>query len=104
MATLQKDNARPHVARIALDFFVHQFALLPWPSCSPDLSPIENIWSMIAERLARDTPPSATTDQLWQYVEAAWNAIPQQHIQSLFDSMLRRVAAVIERSDNNTQH
>lgn len=104
-ATFQQDNARPHVARIVQDFFfAHQIALLPWPPCSPDLSPIENVWSMIAERLARDTPPAATPDQLWQYVEAAWNAIPQQHIQSLFDSMPRRVAAVIASNGGNTQY
>ncbi|GFW69980.1 transposable element Tcb1 transposase [Trichonephila clavipes] len=38
---------------------------------------------------------AATPDQLWQRVEAAWSAVPQEHIQSLFESMPRRVAAVI---------
>ncbi|GFT31644.1 transposable element Tcb1 transposase [Trichonephila clavipes] len=41
------------------------------------------------------TPPTATPDQLWQRVEAAWSAVPKEHIQSLFESMSRRVAAVI---------
>ncbi|GFW66686.1 transposable element Tcb1 transposase [Trichonephila clavipes] len=37
----QQDNVRPHVARIVQRFFVnHQIELLPWPSRSPDLSPI----------------------------------------------------------------
>ncbi|GFV64628.1 hypothetical protein TNCV_850771 [Trichonephila clavipes] len=40
-------------------------------------------------------PPAAPLDQLWQRVEATRSAIPQEHIQSLFESMLRRVAAVI---------
>ena len=69
-ATFQRDNARPHVTRIAQDFFFfHQIALLFLPPCSPDLSPIKNVYSMIAERLARDTPPVATPDQLWQYTQ-----------------------------------
>ncbi|GFX16031.1 putative transposable element [Trichonephila clavipes] len=40
------------------------------------------------------TPPAATPDQLWQRVEAAWSAVPQEHIQSLFESMPRSVAAL----------
>ncbi|GFW19832.1 transposable element Tcb1 transposase [Trichonephila clavipes] len=61
---------------------------------SPDLSLIENMWSMVAQPLTQITPPTATPDQLWQRVEAAWSGVPQERIQSLFESMLRRVAAV----------
>ncbi|GFW90869.1 transposable element Tcb1 transposase [Trichonephila clavipes] len=73
-------------------------ALLPCPACSPDLSPIENMWSMVAQRLTEITPPAATPDQLWQRVEAAWSSVPQEHIQSLFESMPRRVAVVISNN------
>lgn len=98
-AIFQQDNARPHVARIVQEFFVNrQIELLPWPARSPDLSPIENMWSMVAQRLTQITPPAVTPDQLWQRVEAAWSAVPQEHIQSLFESMPRRVAAVISNN------
>ncbi|GFW56401.1 hypothetical protein TNCV_2089081 [Trichonephila clavipes] len=49
---------------------------------SPNLSPIGNVWSMLAQRVARGTLPTATPDQLWQYVEAAWTAVPQGYIQT----------------------
>ncbi|GFT17387.1 transposable element Tcb1 transposase [Trichonephila clavipes] len=92
----QQNNARPHVARIVQRFFVnHQIELLPWPARSPDLSPIENMWSMVVQKLTQITPAAATPDQLWQRVEAAWSAVPQEHILSLFELMPRRVAAVI---------
>ncbi|GFX28669.1 transposable element Tcb1 transposase [Trichonephila clavipes] len=68
------------------------------PARSPDLSPKENMWSMVAQRLTQITPPAATPNQLWQRVEAAWSAVPQEHIQSLFESMPRRVAAVISNN------
>ncbi|GFV50427.1 transposable element Tcb1 transposase [Trichonephila clavipes] len=55
------------------------------------------MWSMVAQRLTQITPPAATPDQLWQRVEAAWSAVPQEHIQSLFESMPRRVAAPSSR-------
>ncbi|GFW28042.1 transposable element Tc1 transposase [Trichonephila clavipes] len=93
------DNARPYVARIVQRFFVnHQIELLPWPARSPDLSPIENTWSMVTQRLTQISPPAAPPDQLWQREETAWSAVPQEHIQSLFESMPRRVAAVISNN------
>ncbi|GFV79575.1 transposable element Tcb1 transposase [Trichonephila clavipes] len=94
----QQDNARPYVTRIVQRFVNHQIEFLPWPNRSSDLSPIENMWSMFAQRLTQITPPAATPDHLWQCVEAAWSAIPQEHIQSLFESMPRRVAAVISNN------
>ncbi|GFV55335.1 transposable element Tcb1 transposase [Trichonephila clavipes] len=38
--------------------------------------------------------PAATPDQLWQRVKAAWSAVPPKHIQSPFELIPRRVAAV----------
>ncbi|GFV56598.1 transposable element Tcb1 transposase [Trichonephila clavipes] len=46
----------------------------------------------------RITPPAASPDQLWQRVEAAWSAVPQEHIRNLFESMPRRVAVVISNN------
>ncbi|GFX11342.1 transposable element Tcb1 transposase [Trichonephila clavipes] len=44
------------------------------------------------------TPPAATPDQIWQRVEAALSAVPQEYIQSLFESMPRRVTTVISNN------
>ncbi|GFV23252.1 transposable element Tcb1 transposase, partial [Trichonephila clavipes] len=94
-----QDNARPHVSHIVQRFFDnHKIELLPWLARSQDLSPIENMWSMIAQRLIKITPAAATSDQLLQRVEAAWTTVPQEHIQSLFESKPRRVAAVISNN------
>ncbi|GFW73704.1 hypothetical protein TNCV_1541581 [Trichonephila clavipes] len=38
---------------------------------------IENMWSMIAQRLTQITPPAVTPDELWQRMEAAWSAVPK---------------------------
>ncbi|GFT40340.1 transposable element Tcb1 transposase [Trichonephila clavipes] len=58
----QQDSARPHVARIIRKFFVnHQIELIHWMARSPDLSPIENMWSMVAQRLTQITTPSCPT-------------------------------------------
>ncbi|GFU86033.1 hypothetical protein TNCV_3070351 [Trichonephila clavipes] len=44
------------------------------------------------------------SNQLWQYVETAWTVIPQGYIQSLFDSMTRRLAADIANNGGYTDH
>ncbi|GFX54379.1 transposable element Tcb1 transposase [Trichonephila clavipes] len=63
----QPDNARPHEALIAQRLFVNpQSELLPWSAISPDVLPIENMCSMVAQRLTQIAPP----DQLLQHVEA----------------------------------
>ncbi|GFW69476.1 uncharacterized protein TNCV_488241 [Trichonephila clavipes] len=53
---------------------------------------------MVAQRLTLITPPAATPDQLWQRVEAAWSAVLQEHIQSLFESMPRCLEVVISNN------
>ncbi|GFU38571.1 uncharacterized protein TNCV_4391181 [Trichonephila clavipes] len=71
------DNARPYVAGIVRTFLdTGNVRLLPWPASSPDLSPIENVWSTVAERLARHHMPVTTVDELWYRVEAAWSSVP----------------------------
>ncbi|GFT18457.1 transposable element Tcb1 transposase [Trichonephila clavipes] len=71
-AIFQQNNARPQMVRIVQRLFVNQqIELLPWPARSSDLSPIENMWPMVAQRLNQITLPAAKPDKLWQRVEAA---------------------------------
>ncbi|GFY16439.1 transposable element Tcb1 transposase [Trichonephila clavipes] len=95
-------HSRPPLVRISGTLnsqrYISEIELLPWPARSLDLSPIENMQSIVAQRLTKITPPAATPDQLWQRLEAAWSAVPQEHILSLFESMPRRVAAGISNN------
>ncbi|GFV49148.1 histone-lysine N-methyltransferase SETMAR [Trichonephila clavipes] len=54
------------------------------------------MWSMVAQRLTQFPPPAATSDQFWQHVEAAWSAVPQEYIQSLFESMSRKGKSAVQ--------
>ncbi|GFW29519.1 transposable element Tcb1 transposase [Trichonephila clavipes] len=95
----QQDNARPHVSRIVQSLFVnHQIELLPWLAHSLEVLPIENMWFMVAQRLTQISRTDVTPDQLWQRFESALSAVPQEHIQSLFESMPWCVAAVISNN------
>ncbi|GFW90235.1 transposable element Tcb2 transposase [Trichonephila clavipes] len=92
----KQDNARQHVAGIVRTFLdTKNVRLLPCPARSPDLSLIENVWSMVAERLARYHTPIIKVDELRCRVTAAWSFVPVPNVQSLFDSLPRRISAFI---------
>ncbi|GFU59733.1 hypothetical protein TNCV_3186891 [Trichonephila clavipes] len=99
---VMQDNARSHVR----DFCSAQhLQLLSWPANSPDMSPIDHVWDLAGRRLARDPPSAASKDELlMQVIQAIWNSHPQADIQNLFDSMSRRIAALIAARGGYTKY
>ncbi|GFW34781.1 transposable element Tc1 transposase [Trichonephila clavipes] len=104
-AVFQQDNARPHVAKTVKSYLdSQQVELLPWPAYSPDMSPIEHEWDIVGRRIARDLRPVASTDELWLPIQTIWNTLPQTDIKNLFNSMPRRVAALIAARGGHTKY
>ena len=73
--------------------------VLPWPALSPDLNPIENLWSILKDQLKNEHAPLA--DELWARCEEMWKRIPPETCQKLIRGMATRCQAVKE---NNGQH
>ena len=65
---------------------------------------MENTRELVGRRLARDPRPAASEDELWLHMQAIWNSLPQADIQNLFDSMPRRIAALIAVRDGYTKY
>ncbi|GFW54795.1 uncharacterized protein TNCV_2654351 [Trichonephila clavipes] len=72
--------------------------MLPWPERSPDLSPIEHVWDIIARQFQHHPQPALTVPVLTQQVQQAWNSIPQSDIQGLHDTMHASLQARIHNS------
>ncbi|GFU38386.1 hypothetical protein TNCV_2433641 [Trichonephila clavipes] len=52
------------------------------------------MWNLIGRRLARDPRPASSKDKLLLCIQAIRNSLPQADIESLFDSIPRRIAAL----------
>ncbi len=91
----QQDLAPAHTAKGTKSWFNdHGVTVLDWPANSPDLNPIENLWSIVKRKM-RDTRPN-NADELKTTVKETWASIPPQQCHKLITSMPRRIAAVIK--------
>ena len=65
-----------------------------WPPNSPDLSPIENIWSTMAAAVYVSPEPQTLT-ALERRLRKSWRSISLTTLQNLIGSMPDRLKAVI---------
>ena len=72
-----------------------------WPGNSPDLNPIENIWSWMVRWISKHAH-CTTCEELKQAVLDAWEALPMSVIRSNIDSMQERLRICMEREGDYT--
>ncbi len=98
----QHDNARPHTASITTSWLRRRrIRVLKWPACSPDFSPIENIWRIIKRKMRQRRPK--TVEQLEACIRQEWDNIPIPKLEQLVSSVPRRLQTVIKRRGDATQ-
>lgn len=101
----QEDNAPVHTAKVARDFLkLKKVELLPWPPQSPDLNPIEELWSIIESRLRKRRPGPSSIRELEKAVIEEWESIPEELYRSLISSMPSRIQAVISANGGHTKY
>lgn len=99
----QDDNAPPHRAGIVREWFEkYEILRLKWPSKSPDLNIIEDVWSRIKYQLRGRV--FADEEELWAEVQVQWNNIPQEFIDTLYNSLPNRMEAVLEADGGHTKY
>lgn len=92
----QQDGDPKHTAKIVREWIGKQhFQLMEWPAQSPDLNPIENLWSIVKRRLGQYETAPTNMANLWERVTAEWNRIPKDIIENLVESMPNRINQVI---------
>jgi hypothetical protein len=76
--------------------------VLPWPTTSQNLSPIEHVWDLLDRSVrARAIPPRNVWELAGALVEE-WGNISQQELGNLVQSMRSRCTAVLNAAGGHT--
>ena len=112
----QQDNDPKHTAKSVLHYLnnnrIPRFNLIPfrfnnkddsfrWPAQSPDLNPIENLWSILDRQITSRRPNNEA--DLYDIVLNAWQNLEPIQLMKLSDSMPSRIAAVIANNGYPTK-
>ena len=76
---------------------------LKWPANSPDLSPIENLWGVLARAVYKNGRQFKKKDELRKCVFEAWASIKDEFLQKLVLSMKNRCDEVLLEKGGKTR-
>lgn len=99
----QHDNDPKHTSKLVKDFLRdNRIQVLDWPAQSPDLNPIENMFSILKRSVAGKRFKNKA--ELFQSLKSEWEQIPQSAIANIIASMPRRCADVIRSKGCYTKY
>jgi hypothetical protein len=99
----QQDNARIHTSE-STTAWLHSHAIgwIDWLAHSPDLNPIEHIWKLLKYNIRKMFPRldllknnEVDRAKLTKCIKLAWEAITEDQINTLIDSLPRRLDSCI---------
>ena len=92
----QQDNAPAH-SHVTQNFLSEKVPRsIEWTAKSPDLSPIEQVWDYMKDKIAGRRFNNA--DELFNALQAVWFAIPPEIIHNYYSSFLARCPKSIQWS------
>src|SRR3979490_2834931 len=101
----QQDNDPKQTCKKATQWFSgHGYEVMKWPTQSPDLNPIEHLWTIVKKCLSDYENPPNRVHELWERVKVEWNKIEPEVCQKLIECMPRRVQAVMRANGGYTKY
>ncbi len=86
----QQDDAKPHSAHITKSWLRRKrVRVLDWPACSPDRSPIENVWRILKRKMRQRRP--RTVAHLKTCLQEEWDKITPETLHHLVSSVPKRL-------------
>jgi transposase len=109
ISEFQQDNARSHTAKKTRELLddvasKHNLRMMTWPPNSPDLNPIESLWSHLKRKLHENFSDTSTLKGspdtirtiLTTRLNKVWWEIEEYVLETLIESMPERVNSVLE--------
>jgi transposase len=97
------DNASFHSSQGITDILREaKITRIRLPPKSPDLNPIENVWSIITQKINNSRAES--TVELRRAIRKAWNDIPQSILRNLSMSIPKRLREIIKQKGCPTKY
>jgi len=102
-----QDGAPAHTAKTTLAILHGRFANVwskgLWPGNSPDLNPIEHLWTILQDSVFIQPRPR-TRPELIERVQEAWNSISPDLMKKLVYSFPRRILECLDKRGSHTQY
>lgn len=96
-----QDNATAHTAKRVKDWFEEMgLNSLLWPAQSPDLNPIENVWSYLQNELWERRSGIRNVDDVWSLTQELFYNMDMSYIEKLYNSLPGRIMQVIKAKGN----
>lgn len=103
--TFQQDNAPIHTSHSSKSWLAeNNIKLMKWPSRSPDLNPIENVWGNMCRDVYASGRQFMNVEDLKRAIESSWYSLDPCFLQKLILSMKNRVFEVIKGNGNIIQY
>ena len=97
------DNDRKHTSGLVKDWLKRKtIQTLPWPSFSPNLNFIENLWDELERRVKKHQPKNL--QELELQLTQEWNNIELLVLEKLVDSVLSQLYECVKMKGYPTKY